>query len=96
MKTTGQNLRRWAVLILAVLCSAASAQTVGWHDDNELCGHTDSATVCDSDCHPAISPSTATTIQVQHHKTERVHAVNDAIRDLLLPNDIFRPPPTNS
>ena len=97
MKMAWHILRRMVILVLAAVWFETSAEAGGCQTDNELCGHSSSATtVCDCDCHPAIEPLCETTVFVEHRKTGRVHSSDETIRDLLLPNDIFRPPLTNS
>lgn len=86
------------VIAVAAVWFQNAAHTVICHTDNALCGHDgcSESTVCSCICHAAYEPVDDAPVCVDRVETAFVPSPDETIRALLLPNDIFRPPLTNS
>ena len=98
MKGFWQIFRRMAVLLLVSVWFGMVAHTAVCHSENALCGHDgcSESTVCSCFCHNAIEPFADMSGYIEQRETVWVPVSNETILALLLPNDIFRPPLTNS
>lgn len=85
-----------SLLLLLAFWFQTDARIVGCHGDNALCGSDASAAECACVCHDAFAPAANANVYLDRPKMERVSFSDETIRDLLIPNDIFRPPLTNS
>ena len=90
--------RRVTVLVLAAVWLQTVAHTVVCHSDNALCGHDgcSESTVCTCFCHMAFEPANDAPLFIGQPPLILIPASDETIRGLLLPDDIFRPPLTNS
>jgi len=87
-----------AILLLVSVWFGTVAHTAVCHSENAWCGHDgcSESTVCSCFCHNAIEPFADMPACVEQRETVWIPVSNETIHALLLPDDIFRPPLTNS
>ncbi len=84
-------------MLLTAVWFASYLQTADCHSDNALCEHSGSSkTVADCDCHPSFEPLSVFPVQFHCRLTMRFYPPKETPYNLLLPDDIFRPPLTKS
>jgi len=98
MNKVWKSLGRLMVLLLAAVWLHTVAHTATCHSDNALCGHDgcSESTVCTCFCHAAIEPTSEQSFSLEQPITVWVPSFDETTLALLLPDDIFRPPLTNS
>ena len=86
------------VLLLAAVWLHTVAHTAACHSDNTLCGHDGCAesTVCTCFCHAAVEATAEMSFFLEQPITFWAPSFDETTLALLLPDDIFRPPLTNS
>jgi len=96
MKKVWHIFGRVTVLLLAALWLQTTVFAVECHGDNTLCENSGPEAVCTCDCHKAFEPAVDSPVYIGLPTRALVPALDETIRGLLLPDDIFRPPLANS
>jgi hypothetical protein len=93
-----QSLKCVLVLLLATVWLLTMAHTVACHSENVMCGHDGcpESAVCTCVCHIAYEHTSSDPTCTAMTETAFVPSLDETIRGLLLPCDIFRPPLANS
>ena len=90
------KLRLVNYLLLAAFWFQTSGQILAGHADSALCGHAACDVECACVCHDVFASAASTAIYLEQPKMAGAPALDETTRDLLIPNEIFRPPPVRS
>ena len=99
MEKVWHSFLRFLSLVTIAVWFLTTAHTVVCHSDNALCGHDgcSESTACTCACHIVFEPADEAPVPIdQPSDTVLIPSLDETIRSLLLPNDIFRPPLTVS
>lgn len=90
-----QILKKASLLLFVAFWLQKDADSGTPHNDSNLCGHSDSQSVCTCICHSAFESIAEAFVFVEQAKTAWVSSSNETNRGYLIPKDIFRPPLMN-